>query len=107
MHRTRRADSPEKDNVRDTGETNRIETLRQKLDLTQRVMARILGVTERTVIDLEAGRALSEGIGRRVMELDRLRRDLSKVVRPEAIGRWLLERSIPGCAQFRKMAAGR
>jgi len=54
-------------------------------------MARILGITERTIIDLEAGRALSEGIGRRVTELDRLQRDLSRVVRSQAIGRWLLE----------------
>lgn len=71
--------------------TNRIEALRQKLDVTQKVMARILGVTERTIIDLEAGRPLSEGIGRRVTELDRLRRDLSRVVQPKAIGRWLTE----------------
>lgn len=70
---------------------NRIEALRHKLDVTQKVMARILGVTERTIIDLEAGRPLSEGIGRRVTELDRLQRDLSKVVRSQAIGRWLTE----------------
>ena len=31
------------------------------------------------------------GIGRHVTELDRLRRDLSKVVRSQAIGRWLTE----------------
>lgn len=71
--------------------TNRVEALREKLGVTQKVMARILGVTERTIIDLEGGRALSEGIGRRVTELDRLRRDLSKVVRSQAIGRWLTE----------------
>jgi DNA-binding XRE family transcriptional regulator len=71
--------------------TNRIEALREKLGVTQKVMARILGVTERTIIDLEAGRPLSEGITRRVTELDRLERELSKVVRPRAIGRWLLE----------------
>ena len=51
----------------------------------------MLGVTERTVIDLEAGRPLSEGIGRRVTELDRLMRQLGKVVRLKSIGRWLLE----------------
>src|SRR5437764_13268990 len=71
--------------------TNRIEALRHKLDVTQKVMARILSVTERTIIDLEAGRPLSDGIARRVTELDRLQRDLSKVVRSEAIGRWLAE----------------
>ena len=71
--------------------TNRITALRQKLGVTQKVMARLLGVTERTVIDLEAGRALSEGIGRRVTELGRLQRELGKVVRSGAIGRWLTE----------------
>ncbi len=71
--------------------TNRIETLRRKLGVTQKVMARILGVTERTIVDLEAGRPLSDGIGRRVMEMDRLQRELSKVVRSQAIGRWLTE----------------
>jgi DNA-binding XRE family transcriptional regulator len=71
--------------------TNRIEAVRRKLDVTQKVMARILGVTERTIIDLEGGRALSEGIGRRVTELDRLQRALGKVVRSQAIGPWLTE----------------
>ena len=71
--------------------TNRIEVLRNKLGVTQKVMARILGVTERTVIDLEGGRPLSEGMGRRVTELDRLQRGLSNVVRGPAIGRWLTE----------------
>jgi DNA-binding XRE family transcriptional regulator len=71
--------------------TNRIQILRQKLDITQKLMARILGVTERTIVDLEAGRALSEQINRRVTELDRLQRELSKLVRPHAIGTWLIE----------------
>jgi DNA-binding XRE family transcriptional regulator len=71
--------------------TNRVEALRHKLGVTQKVMARILGVTERTIIDLEAGRPLSEGISRRVTEFDRLQRDLSKVVRSQVIGRWLTE----------------
>jgi len=69
--------------------TNRIEGLRRKLGVTQKVLARLLGVTERTVVDIEGGRELSQGIGRRVTELERLQRDLSKVVRPQAIGRWL------------------
>jgi len=70
---------------------NRIELLRRKLDVTQKVMARILGVTERTVIDLEGGRDLSEGISRRMTELERLARGLGKLVRSESIGRWLIE----------------
>ena len=68
---------------------NRIESLRSKLNVTQRVLARILGITERTIADLEAGRELSESISRRVTEIERLRRELARVVRPQAIGRWL------------------
>ena len=71
--------------------TNRIEAVRRKLDVTQKIMARILGVTERTIIDLEGGRELSEGIGRRVTELDRLQREFGKVVRSQGIGHWLTE----------------
>jgi len=71
--------------------SNRVETLRRKLGVTQKIMARILGVTERTIIDLEGGRPLSEGMARRVTELDRLQRDLGKAVRRSAIGHWLTE----------------
>jgi len=63
--------------------------------VTQKIMARILGVTERTIIDLEGGRELSEGIGRRVTELDRLQHELGKVVRSKAIGHWLTNRTMP------------
>jgi DNA-binding XRE family transcriptional regulator len=68
---------------------NRVADLRQKLSVTQKVMARLLGVTERTVADLERGRELSEAMARRVTELERLQRALAKVVRPHAIGNWL------------------
>lgn len=71
--------------------TDRVDALRQKLGVTPKVMSRILGVTERMIIDLEAGRPLSEGIARRVTELDRLQGELSKVVRSRTIGRWLME----------------
>jgi DNA-binding XRE family transcriptional regulator len=70
---------------------NPVGELRRKLGVTQRVMARVLGVTERTVADLEGGREPGEGIARRVTELERLRRGLSKVVKPQAIGGWLVK----------------
>ena len=71
--------------------THRIEALRKKLGVTQKIMARIMGVTERTIVDLEAGRPLSEGISRRVTEIDRLQRELSNVVRSRTIGNWLIK----------------
>jgi DNA-binding XRE family transcriptional regulator len=71
---------------------NRISELRSKLAVSQKVLARMLGVTERTVIDLErGGRDLSESIHRRATELSRLCRELAKVVRRESIGRWLTQ----------------
>jgi DNA-binding XRE family transcriptional regulator len=68
---------------------NRVEQLRSRFAVTQKVMARLLGVTERTLIGLEGGRELSESVERRVTELERLYRQLSKVVKPATIGRWI------------------
>lgn len=71
--------------------TSRVEALRRKLEITQRDMARLLGITERTLIDLEQGRPLSTSISRRVTEIERLTRELAKVVRQQRIGSWLSE----------------
>jgi DNA-binding XRE family transcriptional regulator len=68
-----------------------VESLRQKLDVTQKTMARMLGVTERTVIAAEAGKPLTDGIRRRVTELQRLQRRLAGVVPSNAVGRWLTD----------------
>jgi len=70
---------------------NRASQLRQRLDVTQKTMARLLGVTERTVIELEGGKRISEGVQRRLTEIDRLRRQLDRVVQAGTIGAWLAE----------------
>jgi len=56
------------------------------LGATQKVLARLMGMTERTMISLENGAELSDAASRRVTELERLARELAKVVKPTAIG---------------------
>jgi len=54
-------------------------------------MAALLGVTERTLNTLEAGGELSPAVQRRVIEISRLYAELATVVKPVAIGKWLLK----------------
>lgn len=68
---------------------NRVLALRRRLDVTQKVLARLLGVTERTVHALESGGEVSEALARRLTELERLARGLARVVQPRAVGAWL------------------
>jgi len=66
-----------------------VAALREKLGVTQRVMATLLGVTERTLISLEGDGDLSPAVQRRVTEIGRLYAELATVVKPAAIGKWL------------------
>lgn len=70
-------------------ERTAIQSLRRKLGLTQKVMSRLIGVTERTLIDLEGGREPSETVRRRTTELQRLTRELLQVMRSEPLAAWL------------------
>lgn len=68
---------------------NRVKSLRERLGLTQRVAARLLGVTERTIAILESSGDVSESIARRLTEIERLCSQLAKVMRRDRIGAWL------------------
>jgi DNA-binding XRE family transcriptional regulator len=68
-----------------------VAALRDKLGVTQRVMATLLGVTERTLISLEGGGDLSPAVQRRITEIARLYAELATVVKPAAIGKWLIK----------------
>ena len=72
-------------------ETNSVAALREKLGVTQRVMATLLGVTERTLNTLEAGGELSPAVQRWLTEITRLYAELATVVKPAAIGKWLIK----------------
>jgi DNA-binding transcriptional regulator YiaG len=72
-------------------ETENVAALRRNLSVTQRVMAMLLGVTERTLNTLEAGGELSPAVQRRVIEIGRLYAELATVVKPDTIGKWLIK----------------
>lgn len=73
-----------------TTNTTRIGKLRAQLGVTQKVMARLLGMSERHLIDLESGaREPSPTAQRDITQLQRLVKRLATVVKPVAIGGWL------------------
>lgn len=63
--------------------------LRKRLQLSQAVFARLLPVSIRSLATLESGILPSEGVARRLHELQRLTASLAEVMREEAIGKWL------------------
>jgi DNA-binding XRE family transcriptional regulator len=95
--------------ARMTPKADGIAALREKLGVTQRVMATLLGVTERTLITLEGGAELSPAVQRRVTEIGRLYADLSTLVKPAVIGKWLIKPNdaFDGHAPVDLIAAGK
>lgn len=67
----------------------KVRRLRNRFALTQPKFARVLGISQRRLADLEAGKTPSEPIGRKITEADRLHTALKKLVRDEAIGPWM------------------
>jgi len=63
--------------------------LRTRLMLTQPKFARLLPGSTRTVSELERGTIPSEPVARRLIELERLTKALSEVIRPDSLGKWL------------------
>jgi len=63
--------------------------LRKKLQLSQAVFARLLPVSIRSLATLESGTPPTEGVARRLNELQRLTTALAEVMREESIGKWL------------------
>jgi transcriptional regulator with XRE-family HTH domain len=65
--------------------------LRDQLGVSRPVLARLLGLSERTLGDLErGGRSASDSARRRLAEADRLYRKLCRVIKPHAVGPWLV-----------------
>jgi len=68
----------------------RIGKLRSQFGVTQKVMARLLGLSERHLIDLETGRRdPSAATQRDITQLQRLLKRLGTVVKPAALGPWM------------------
>ncbi|MCY2924502.1 MAG: helix-turn-helix domain-containing protein, partial [Planctomycetota bacterium] len=62
--------------------------LRRKMGMTQRVFARVVSVSERSLAKLEKGQPPSEATGRHLAEIARLYKALCQVVKPEALRPW-------------------
>ncbi len=63
--------------------------LRADFGLTRKTLARMTGLSERTLTTWEAGGGINE-VGRRaIVAVDRLLRALAEVVRKEAVAEWL------------------
>ncbi len=63
--------------------------LRNRLNLTQPDFARMLGISIRSVAQLESGEAPKPPADRRLTEIERLTNALAEVIREESIGAWL------------------
>ena len=66
-----------------------LPTLREEFGLTRKTLARMTGLSERTLASWEAGVKLSASAARIVTSVQRLLRALAEVVRKTAIAGWL------------------
>lgn len=64
-------------------------TLREEFGLTRKTLARMTGLSERTLASWEAGAKLSDSAGRTVTSVERLLRALAEVVHTAAIADWM------------------
>ena len=70
---------------------SRVLTLRKKLGVPQRIFARMMSISERSLAKFEKGQPLSDATQRQLTETTRLHEALAKVMQPKAIGRWFQE----------------
>jgi transcriptional regulator with XRE-family HTH domain len=64
--------------------------LRQLLGLTRSQFSRMAGYSERAIAEWEAGKSPGDAGRQRIVELDRLRQGLGRVMKDTFIGEWLL-----------------
>lgn len=67
---------------------NLVLVLRHNLRMPQRVFARLMCVSERSLAKFEKGQELTESVQRQVTSLARLHEALARVVDPRTIGEW-------------------
>lgn len=66
-----------------------VALLRARLGLPRKTFSRLTGFSERVIADWESGKPISQPGLRRVLEIERLRDVLARVMKPEAIATWL------------------
>jgi transcriptional regulator with XRE-family HTH domain len=74
-----------------TGSGANVQALRQRYGLSQALLARLLGVSVRTVSGLESGAAVQAQAGRNVTQARRLCEALGEAMEAGYVGRWLDE----------------
>jgi DNA-binding transcriptional regulator YiaG len=72
--------------AKDKGPT--IRRLRDRLGMSQRVFARLMSISERSLAKYEKEDSYGEQIQRQVSSLSRLEAALARVIKPEVIGDW-------------------
>jgi DNA-binding XRE family transcriptional regulator len=67
-----------------------VTATRKQLGVTQEILARLIGVSQRAVSGWEGGRPINDVSLRRVKELNRLAVELAKVMKADFIPHWLV-----------------
>jgi DNA-binding transcriptional regulator YiaG len=65
-----------------------VRHLRRKFGVSQRIFARLMSVSERSLAKFEKKDDYGETVRRQVNSLSRLQAALARVIEPEAIGEW-------------------
>jgi DNA-binding transcriptional regulator YiaG len=66
-----------------------VAVVRAKLGLPRKIFSRLTGFSERVIANWESGQTMSQPGLRRVLEIERLRDVLARVMKPEIIPQWL------------------
>jgi DNA-binding XRE family transcriptional regulator len=66
-----------------------VDKLRHELKLNRRLFSRLVGYSERTIADWEAGKELRGASRQRLTEILRLQRALARVIKSDFVGTWL------------------
>jgi DNA-binding XRE family transcriptional regulator len=77
----------------DDPDKNRLQGLRKKLGMPQRVFARLVGISDRSLAKFEKGEPPSPPIERQVRGVARLLDAIGRVIRADQIGPWFQQPS--------------
>jgi transcriptional regulator with XRE-family HTH domain len=69
--------------------TLNVHDIRTRLGVSRKVFSRLIGFSERSIADWEAGKSLAPGSQARMREVVRLHAALANVMDPSFVGAWL------------------
>jgi transcriptional regulator with XRE-family HTH domain len=79
-----------------------VPRLREEFNLSRKTLARLTGLSERTLATWEAGGHINDAGQRAVTLAERLLHGLAEVIRPEALAAWL-EQPNDGCGGLKPL----